>query len=325
MLGRTHVSTTDAAPGEAVEYWIRNFGAHVNPLDIAVANDRAFHAVLETQALGPNLLARIEADYQRADYKPLRSSHGANKFDLLYVIDGFIDLDHYGTRAMLKPGDWAMVDNREPYSFETGEHCSCALLQMPDVWLRGFVPEPRDIVRSTLAAKSSWGMALGYAVRALTETNDLSFSALDTGVNEQLGGLFALAFPGRKAESSSHATALLRAIRRSMSEEYYRSDLSPEDAARRHGISKRYLHTLFAATGSSFCRELKALRLAKASTLLGDGRYDGWQIVEIANAVGMIDPVSFARAFEREFGCRPSLYRRRRATTPRFLLSPGSH
>ena len=83
-------------------------------------------------------------------------------------------------------------------------------------------------------------------------------------------------------------------------------NLSARTIGRRHGVSDRYVHLLFAETGQSFGRFVEEARLKRALALLTHPTRTVRQIGEIAAAVGFAEQSTFNRAFRRRFGDTPS-------------------
>ena len=102
---------------------------------------------------------------------------------------------------------------------------------------------------------------------------------------------------------------LARQILRRIESDYADPDLSPEAVAAEVGISKRYLQTLLAGSGTSFVQELNATRLDRASDLLSDARAGGLSVAEIAFRSGFLDAGYFTRLFRKRFGITPREWR----------------
>jgi AraC-like DNA-binding protein len=86
--------------------------------------------------------------------------------------------------------------------------------------------------------------------------------------------------------------------------------LDPQAVAEAHGISRRYLHLLFAESGTSFGATLMALRLEQAKHLLDDRRLANVGIAELAWRCGFREPSHFARRFRTRYGAAPDAYRK---------------
>lgn len=106
------------------------------------------------------------------------------------------------------------------------------------------------------------------------------------------------------------ADATLRMMRRYVRDNLQDCDLTVETLARRHLVSVRHTHTLFAEAGSTPGGYIREQRLLAARAMLSDPRYRDATIAEIAAAVGFLEPRTFERAFRRQFGSTPGLWRR---------------
>jgi AraC-like DNA-binding protein len=129
-------------------------------------------------------------------------------------------------------------------------------------------------------------------------------------VAEQVATLVALAIGKSAAVPMRGKDKLLARIRQTLMERAHDDSLSPLSVAAENGISKRYLHVLFASAGSTFSQELVAIRLERARVLLGDARFANLTVSEIAWRCGFADSSHFARRFYRAYGKSPTAYRR---------------
>ena len=85
-------------------------------------------------------------------------------------------------------------------------------------------------------------------------------------------------------------------------------ELGPEQIAAAHFVSTRYVHKLFAATGSGVSAWIREQRMERARD---DLRQSGdASIGSIASRWGYCDPASFSRAFRQTYGCSPRDMRR---------------
>ena len=126
-------------------------------------------------------------------------------------------------------------------------------------------------------------------------------------IAEQIGNLLALATGVHEvvegaAPNSRHRGQLARQILRRIENDYADPELSPDRVAADCGISKSYLQTLLAGSGTSFVQELNATRLERAADLLSDPRAQSLSIGEVAYRSGFLDPGYFARLFRKRFG-----------------------
>jgi AraC-like DNA-binding protein len=84
---------------------------------------------------------------------------------------------------------------------------------------------------------------------------------------------------------------------------------SPDDIARRLGVSARYIQNLLHETGLSFTARVLELRLQRARAMLADPRQDRMKVAEIAAASGFNEIPYFNRCFRRRFGASPTQFR----------------
>lgn len=86
------------------------------------------------------------------------------------------------------------------------------------------------------------------------------------------------------------------------------SGLSVEEIARRHGVSRSYLYTVFETMlGCHPAEYIRQLRLRQACRLLKSGR---WLLSEVAAESGFSSLSVFSRSFRRMTGVSPSEYMR---------------
>jgi AraC-type DNA-binding domain-containing proteins len=104
--------------------------------------------------------------------------------------------------------------------------------------------------------------------------------------------------------------ARLAAIKADIGRNLTSPELSIGEVARRHGISPRYVHALFASEGSSFSAYLLEKRLELAHWRLSDRRFAIQSISAIAYDAGFGDLSYFNRTFRRRYGMTPSDVRR---------------
>lgn len=88
-------------------------------------------------------------------------------------------------------------------------------------------------------------------------------------------------------------------------------DLGPRSLAAEFGVTPRYLHMAFAATGRTLAAHIRTRRLERIRRDLGDPRLGHLSITEIALRWGFSDSAHASRAFSAAFGLPPGRYRAR--------------
>jgi AraC family transcriptional activator of tynA and feaB len=101
---------------------------------------------------------------------------------------------------------------------------------------------------------------------------------------------------------------MLATVKSFMHGNLHAPDLDVAQIAEVHYISRRYLYELFEPLEDTPAEYLRRLRLHRAAaTLAAPGSRA--TITEVAESCGFTDPTTFTRAFHREFGMLPRVYR----------------
>lgn len=114
-----------------------------------------------------------------------------------------------------------------------------------------------------------------------------------------------------KKDSGEKQHYLLRAILEYVDQNISGGELSPKSVAEKFGISTRYVHKLFIASGVTFCSHITARRLEYIVRDLLSPASRQQPISSLAFRWGFNDLSSFNRAFRGRYGCTPSQFRMR--------------
>ena len=306
---RQRWATTDVDPRRALSYWADTICRSFLEVDIDCARPQQFHASLEQAPLGPAMLSLIEAEPQIVRRTPARISHSRYAGYFLFQLRiGQAVLRQYGRECRVEAGDCALVDCSAPYWLECLSATRSVALHFPTDWLRNWIPSPQSLAARPFRSNAGWSTTLAGALANL-DTNDLGELALPEGVvAEQIAALLALA-AGPHAHILRGSEKLLHRIRRTLRDRCHEPGLSTDAVAAEHGISKRYLHYLFAHADSTFGSELMSMRLNCAHRLLSDLRFSGLTIGEVASRSGFLDLSHFARRFRAAYGVGPKDFR----------------
>jgi AraC-like DNA-binding protein len=131
---------------------------------------------------------------------------------------------------------------------------------------------------------------------------------------DAVGGLISAVLEDCWAQERDEVHALrklrMEQIGQHMRRNFADPDLSPGDAADALGLSRRYVHKLYAQEGRSFRQELIALRIEACLRAFTDEKQVGKTIADIAFAAGYTDISQFNRHFRKLKGETPSAVRR---------------
>lgn len=100
------------------------------------------------------------------------------------------------------------------------------------------------------------------------------------------------------------------AIKEFVDSHLYSADLCPLKAAQSLRISQRYLHKIFAESGSTFCQYVHRRRLELSREKLADPNAAHRPICDIALELGFYDHAHFTRAFRKAYGLTPKAFRK---------------
>ena len=302
-------STRDVEPSQALAYWFDAVCRNVLELEISCPTPEDFMARIRQTPFGPGSLVMMEAGVQ--DIMRTRSAIARSTeptFHLHHLRDGAVQIEQYGRVAQLRGGDCVLLDSTEPCKVMCPLPTRSVAIVLPQSWLRTWLPVPENLVARALAPGKGWASALTAAMASL-QFESLDDLALPRHVvAEQIAVLLALS--AGPAETRCRARdKLYDRILQALQSRCHELDLSPAQVASAHSISKRYLHQLFASAGTTFGRELTAMRLALARRMLGSPRFARLSIGEIAARSGFHDASHFARRFRQQFGCAPTSWR----------------
>lgn len=308
-------STEQTQPGKALSYWKDVICEHLLDLQIDSAQQSDFYGHIAKRSLGPLQANFISVSQQRV----WRSRQGSRRaqdalFHLIHIRRGIQFVEHCGKKLKLEAGDCVLVDCLASFKFDFPEGVDALVLEIRKDWLRGWLPVPEEAAGQIFGRNSGWGATLTSALGNLTPTAIGEISLPHSVVAEQIAVLLALATSPAVPLLTTHKRSLLKRASETLRDRCHEQDLDPSAVAASLGLSRRYIHVLFAATGTTFSQELYGFRLQRAQRLLRDRRYDGVGIAEIAWNCGFSEPSHFARRFRKTFGVAPTAYRRSAAT-----------
>lgn len=305
-------SSRGLSAAQALHDWRDWASGALTPMDVQALDADRFAARWASRAVGPlHLLELTAAPQLVAHPREERASPKGPRFQLVYCQDTPIRSRVGGRRFELHAGEFVLIDNTQSYEMRMDSANTSIDLIMPETWLERWLPDPAQYVGTPYAAAAEWGAPFGSLLTTLTR--DIESAALPRSIiADQLGALLALAVGSKPRPTSRHKIKLAHRLLALIEDRHADPELDADTIAREAGISKRYLHAVLAAAGTTFVTTLARARLDRASDLLSDARWDGLQIAEIAWRCGYLDPSYFTRAFRRRFGVNPSEWRNAR-------------
>jgi AraC family transcriptional activator of tynA and feaB len=303
-------STEHLQPGKALSYWRDVICENLLQMHIQSSQENAFFGHIEKHAFGPIKTNFISVSEQRVWRERTAACNAKDHiFHLIHVRKGVQLIEQYGRSLKVEAGDCLLIDCLAGFEFDFPQGVEALVLEIPRDWLGGWLPSPEDAAARLIDGRSSWGATLASALSNVTPATVGASGLPPRVVAEQIVSLLALAAAHDDAPPTTHKRELLRRITETIRERSHESDLDPATVAAELGLSRRYVHLLFASAGTTFSEELYACRLRRAQRLLCDRRFDGLGIAEIGWNCGFSEPSHFTRRFRERFGTTPSAYR----------------
>lgn len=305
-------STGQYAGGKALSFWQELVAETLIACDISTFSPDDFGATLTRHVFGPVTFQQVHSS--GSHILRTREQIRRDRKDGYFVIQqrsGTVVVEQHGRTAIAGPGDCLLLSARSPYSIKTQDNFVGLSMSVSNQIIQGWLPEPELMTARTIDAQQGWGRALSATLSNFLHGAPEDLALPPSMVVDQILAQLAIALGADTSSATRHQGALLRRLEETLSDRYREPDFDPSQLAEEHGLSKRYVHLLFAKAGTSFGKELAKIRLESAKRLLEDHRFNCVDIMEIALRCGFRDSSGFSKRFRGEYGHPPSAYRRR--------------
>lgn len=310
----TLLDTRTVAPSDRPEYWSAGIADHFFPMHVESVGPRTFEARLTGGQVGAVSVRSIIGPPHRVGRTSRMISQGDPDCILLYLLrSGSCRIGQDDRSCVLGPGDLAIHDTSRPSTFESVDAMDLAVFSFPK-WLLGI--RGRGLARHTairIAQGKGTVVRLGtpfLASLARTVESSLVSEQEGEGLSDMLVAMLWTLYcdSDSVASSGTHSDALLAQMRRYALEHLRDPSLGPDQIARAHFVSTRYVHKLFAASGCGVSAWIREQRLERAMHDLRES--SDASVASIASRWGYRDPASFSRVFRQTYGCSPRELRR---------------
>lgn len=309
MSHLTALDTRLVAPSDRTDYWSAGIAERFFPMQVDTSASPSFDARLVSGAVGPIALGAIQGRPHRVVRTQKMIASADPESILLYLLmRGAVRLEQDERNCQLHPGDMACHDTSRPSAFEGREAFEVLVFSVP----RWFIGVPAESiarrsatapVRAGASLTSLAGPFLSGLARTALEGDGLRGIEAE-GAAEMILPLLRTAFAAEAlSETYAPSGALLARMQRYAIEHLHQPDLGPERLGRAHFVSTRYVHKLFAASGTGVSEWIRDRRLEGATAELRES--PGTPIAVVAARWGYLNPASFSRAFRDRYGCAP--------------------
>jgi AraC-like DNA-binding protein len=258
-------STEHLQPGRALSYWRDVICENLLQMHIQSSQQNAFFGHIEKHAFGPIKANFISVSEQKVWRERTAACNAKDHlFHLIHVRKGVQLIEQYGRNLKVEAGNCLLIDCLAGFEFDFPQGVEALVLEIRRDWLKGWLAAPEDAAARLIDGHSGWGATLASALSNVMPKTVGASGLPPMVIAEQIVSLLALAAAREDATPSTHKQALLRRVMETVRERCHECDLDPTTVAAALGLSRRYLHLLFANAGTTFSRELYACRLHRA-------------------------------------------------------------
>ncbi|GAA2137161.1 helix-turn-helix domain-containing protein [Arthrobacter humicola] len=303
------LDTRSVPPAERRDYWSAGIAERFFPMRVESFGAPSFEARMASGQIGPVGVRSIQGLAHRVARTQRMISTADPECILLYLMArGKIHIEQDDRSCALRPGEIACQDTSRPSTFEGREGFEVLVFSIPK-WFIG--AQAKGIARrSATRVDSGQGRLAGPATPFLahlarTTTSGGGLSSPDgEGASQMLLPLLRSMYGGQEiSDPRPGPEALLAQMQRYVMEHLHEPELGPERIAQAHYVSTRYVHKIFASSGTGVSSWIRERRLEGAAGELR--RSPETTIATVATRWGYRHPASFSRAFREVHGCAP--------------------
>ena len=308
------LSTREVAAREQFSFWREIICDVFVQLDCERLGTGNFAGRLVNRRAGPLQLTEVGADAQHVVRSRRQIAKGReDDFLVSLQLTGTGVIAQDGREAVLRQRDFALYDSTRPYELHFDEPFSQLVIQMPRAMLRDHIAAPERLTAVRIPGSEGTGAVVAdflaaFAGRAETLPEPVMERVAANALDLLATGLWTVGSGGSSEAKVSTASMRLE-IKAYIEHNLRQSGLSVTAVAQAHGISRRYLRTLFEEEGVSPRRYLWDRRFERARAEIADPRMARRSVTDIAFAWGFNDLSHFSRGFRDRFGLPPRAYR----------------
>ncbi|MEU6389606.1 helix-turn-helix domain-containing protein [Streptomyces sp. NPDC046939] len=259
----------------------------------------------------------VTADAHQVSHRARHVALAADRFVVIGVqTAGRTVLTQDGRRADVGRGDLFVYDTGRPYFLDHPEPFAAHLVHVPRRALTLPDEDLRRVTGTAIGTGQGCGAVLRPFLTTLADSPDACSPALAARLASSVVDLFAVLVAEHAGDDRSGAdtarTHLVARIRDHIDRHLADPALSPEDIAKAHHISVRYLHRLFEDEDITVGRLVQRRRLEECARELARGGRATPSVASVAQRWGFVNPAHFSRVFRGAYGVSPREWRRLR-------------
>ncbi len=310
MNSRLH--STDRLPASArAGHWNAVIADAYFPLDLTFRDAARFEGRLELGSVGDVSLSRLQTEpvqYERHRH------HISGETEEQYLITiprkAPVEFRQSGREVRCDPGGFILERGDEPYRFSYSSANDLCVMKVAKTVLASRLRNPDRYCALVFNGREGIGSlftTMAQQIQAQGSGDPVSGAVLSRHLVELLSLALDRSSDVETGAGSSVREAHRRRAESAILKDLSNPDLSPEAIAEAVGISKRYLHELFAEVNCTVSQFVREQRLRAARDLLM--MPNPVQMSDIAYRFGFSDQAQFSRLFKAMFGQTPSSFR----------------
>jgi AraC-like DNA-binding protein len=305
-------STADVDPARRHEYWQEGArtigGMHTWSASPDRFDAHAKVVLLENLKFGQVVVSPNEACWTRDLMRITDDSF----FRLVLQRRGTAEIEQGDTRFILRPGEWTLLAASRPHTIRCSEPVEELVVIVPGSSVVARIREFSERLAGSHPADSGVGRVFFQFVHSILEYLGTTSSAVDDHLDAAGAALIRALLESTLGERVRPSRRELRIeeARVYISEHLCDPGLSVQQVAEAMGVSKRYVHSLFAGRQSVHSLIWES-RLQRCARDLARAEMLGTSIVKIALSYGFGCSAHFSRLFKAHYGVAPREYRNR--------------
>lgn len=309
----TKFSVEKSNHGRGVHLWCDYMSEVYYPLQCSPADPSFFKGNLTALQLSTIGVSKFSAEASRTVRR--KSNVCDEEVVFIFPTRGREKLSQMGLECEVGPGEMYVLTSSENYTTQIHDNSHNVTIKVPASYMRERIPSLDTI----FARRNIANVGLVPVVSQLALQTFRLASSSDSDVLKHVEAnildLICLAVETHSLEDIHESTTealsdvTLQRLSAFLSCHFRDPDLSPDDAAASLRVSVRYVHKVFHMNGTTFGRELLALRLREADRMLREGSVKSKSllpIAEIAYACGFCSQSHFSARYKQHFGITPS-------------------
>ncbi|GHF24173.1 helix-turn-helix domain-containing protein [Streptomyces morookaense] len=310
VLLRTH----DHAAADRRAFWQDVVCDSFVPVHVEPLQDEPFRGQIAAGRLGAVRVAEVSADPSRVD----RTARLIARSDAEYLLVGVVQrgsavVRQDGRETALGPGDIACYDTSRPYTLVCRGDFAMLEFMFPHRLAHLDSSRSGEVTATRFSAADGVGALVSpFLTRLAGHSHEYAENAetLSRTAGDLLATLFAERRPPRPDDDRQavRRTTLLR-VRAYIDQHLADPDLSPEQIAKAHHVSLRYLQKLFSEERTTVTAWIRQRRLEGCRRDLAGPYAAGRTVAATAARWGFLNPAHFSRVFKAAYGVSPGDYR----------------